>query len=69
MNAATIAATMAGTLVSLFPLAFISYINFGGIRKALRDRRARSAEAACAIDADCPEGFVCQDGRCVPATQ
>jgi Cys-rich repeat protein len=62
-------ATVAGILVSLFPLAFISYINFGGIRKALRDRRARSAEAACSIDSDCPDGFVCQNGRCIPATR
>ena len=62
------AATVAGILVALIPLAFIAYINFGGIRKALRNRRAGSTQAVCSIDTDCPEGFVCQNGRCIPAT-
>jgi Cys-rich repeat protein len=60
-------ATIAGVLISLFPLAFISYINIGGIKKAIKDRRARLIQMVCSIDADCPAGFVCRDGRCVPA--
>jgi hypothetical protein len=60
-------AAIAGVLVSLVPLAFISYVNVGGIRKALKDRRARLVKMVCSIDADCPEGFVCRDGHCVPA--
>jgi hypothetical protein len=60
-------AAVVGVLVSLVPIAFISYINVGGIRKAIRDRRAKSM-LVCSLDDDCPDGFVCRDGRCVPAT-
>jgi Cys-rich repeat protein len=60
---------IAGFLVSLIPIAFIWYLNIGGIVQAVRDRRMRSNETVCSIDTDCPEGFVCQSGRCVPATQ
>lgn len=29
-------------------------------------RRRRKAGTSCAIDTDCPSGFVCMNGRCVP---
>jgi Cys-rich repeat protein len=40
---------------------------------ALRERRKddRPSEAsrpACAADSECPPGFVCFNGRCVPAS-
>jgi len=25
-------------------------------------------QLACTVDADCPDGYVCRDGICVPAT-
>ncbi len=31
-----------------------------------RSRTMRSVRT-CAVDADCPGGFVCSNGRCVPA--
>ena len=58
-------AVIAGILVSLVPIAFLGYVNVGGIRKALRNRRDNAR--VCSIDADCPEGFICRDGHCVPA--
>ena len=61
-----LAAIIAGILILLIPVAFIVYVNIGGIRKAIRDRRVMVTEMACSIDADCPEGFECQNGHCVP---
>ena len=31
-------------------------------------KRSKLARQVCAIDADCPPGFVCQGGQCVPAS-
>ena len=62
-------AAVIGTLVFLVPIAFIAYINVGGIRKAIKDSRAKLAEKLCAIDADCPPGYVCQEGRCIPVSR
>jgi hypothetical protein len=60
-----------GTLVILFPVAFIWYLNIDGIYKATK--RARMAKVlkmrpdlTCSIDADCPLGYVCLGGRCTP---
>ena len=30
-------------------------------------KRSRLAKLVCSIDTDCPSGFVCQGGQCVPA--
>ncbi len=40
-------------------------------RQAIVERRARrklspAGEFACRLDDDCPPGYYCQDGRCVP---
>ncbi len=74
MNPLTIVATSIGTLVALFPLAFIAYINAGGMYhqlklNAARKREKSSADApahACHIDADCPPGHICMNGVCLP---
>ena len=38
----------------------------------LRDRRVRTrsgvGQPTCSVDTDCPEGYVCRDGVCVPAS-
>jgi hypothetical protein len=61
--------------LAVIPAAFIWYINAGGIytaiKSALESRKigaeSRSAEGlACRIDTDCPAGYVCVNGRCVP---
>ena len=51
--------------VILFPVAFIGYINGGGVYHALRGRRV--SKLTCSIDTDCPSGHACVDGKCVPA--
>ncbi len=67
-----IVALAIGTLVILFPVAFIWYLNIGGIYGTIKMRRvAKLLEKAlpnmtCSINADCPEGYVCVNGHCVP---
>ena len=58
-----------GILVVLFPLAFVSYLNVGGfreMRKRASNRDKATAPLVCAIDADCPPGYVCSNGSCIP---
>lgn len=60
-------------LIALFPVAFVWYMCIGGICVAIR-KRATSAVGedvgtmVCSTDADCPEGYICIGGRCVPAS-
>jgi hypothetical protein len=64
---------VAGGLIILFPVAFIWYLNVGGILKSIKSRGvAKKSEEAllnltCSFDTDCPTGYVCLGGRCVPA--
>ena len=54
----------------LFPAAFIWYVNIGGVCCGMGKARARkkaSADMVCSIDKDCPPGFVCMGGHCVPS--
>ena len=65
---------LAAALV-LFPVAFIVYVNAGGSYRAMRyslgarktDREEETSRLSCRIDADCPSGYVCINGRCMPA--
>lgn len=72
MEWGTILPLAIGTIVVLFPVAFIWYINVGGIYAAIKRRRvAKLVEKAipnltCTIDAECPQGYVCLTGYCVP---
>ncbi|MFC2066652.1 Dickkopf N-terminal cysteine-rich domain-containing protein [Chloroflexota bacterium] len=36
-----------------------------GARKA--DKRERTSSSLCSIDADCPPGYDCINGHCVPS--
>ena len=66
-----------GAPLMLLPVVLIWYLNIAGTVQLIRDRRyaAGAREVAstlaetlfCRIDADCPPGYVCVDGRCVPA--
>ena len=51
-------------LVTLFPVFLAWYVCIGGTCLAVRERRVMSM--ACFIDADCPPGFHCAGGHCVP---
>ena len=52
----------------LVPLGFVSYLSFGGIYKTVLRRGKTIKGLGCAIDADCPQGYMCVGGTCVPAT-
>ncbi len=50
-------------------LAGVILRSYEAVRDSLRRRARAEAEVlnpACSIDADCPEGFICANGRCVP---
>ena len=72
MEWATILALAIGILVVLFPLAYIWYINVGGILiainswKAVKQTEKAPSNLMCSIDSDCPPGYVCLNGRCMP---
>lgn len=63
-----------GGFVVLIPAALIWYICIGGICAAITDKKREKvlektpANLTCTIDADCPPGYVCLNGRCMPAT-
>ena len=69
----SIVAIVIGGLVMLIPAALVWYICIGGICVAITGKkRAKLFEKAatnltCSINADCPKGYVCVNGRCVPA--
>ena len=72
MEWGTILALAIGILVVLFPVAFIWYINVGGILTAIKSWRVEKqfektpSNLTCSVDTDCPPGHVCLSGRCVP---
>jgi hypothetical protein len=63
---------LAAALV-VIPVAFIWYINIGGSYRAIHywlgarktNKRVETSPSSCSIDADCPPGCVCVNGRCV----
>lgn len=68
----TILTSAIAALVVLSPAAFIWYMNVGGIHQAIKRRKvAKLFEKAlsnltCSVNADCPPGYVCIGGHCVP---
>ena len=67
-----VVAIIIGAFVALIPITFIWFITIGGIYEAIMYRRkAKLIEKAipnltCSINDDCPRGFICLEGRCVP---
>jgi len=59
------ALTMAFVLV---PVGLVSYMSVGGIYKTVLRRGKTIRELSCAIDADCPQGYMCVGGTCVLAS-
>ena len=69
MDIGTIIGLSVGSLIALLPLAYVAYLDAGGIYHTLkRASAAKSAAGAlsCSATTDCPPGYVCVDGRCVP---
>jgi hypothetical protein len=66
MEWTVIVALFLGVLVMLVPVALIWYIIGGGIFHSLRDKSA--SKLVCSVDTDCPPGYLCFEGKCVPAT-
>ncbi len=66
MDILNIAGLTVGGLVALFPLAYVAYLNGGGLYHWLKRSAQKGMSAlACSIDNDCPPGFICMDGTCV----
>jgi hypothetical protein len=73
MDLGSIISAVAALLV-LFPIAFITYVNVGGsyratqyllsVRKA--EKQEKTSSILCSVDADCPPGYVCINGKCAP---
>ena len=59
-----------GLAIFVVAPVFVGAVVAGGF--IVWDRRARKdhsiEQLACSIDADCPAGFVCKNGVCIPAT-
>ena len=66
MEWTAIVALFLGVLVMLVPVVLIWYIIGGGIYHSLRDKSI--GKLICSIDTDCPSGYLCFDGKCMPAT-
>jgi hypothetical protein len=66
MEAILIAIVTLAVLVALFPVAFVWYLNIGGVYAAVREARGKSRQKiSCRIDSDCPTGYVCVNGECI----
>ncbi len=66
MEWSTIIMLAIAILVILFPLAFIWFVCIGGICMAVKKSRVAMSNLKCSVDTDCPSGFICVDGHCVP---
>lgn len=72
MSWGIIAALAVGALIFLSPVALIGYINIGGVSAALKKSKAARLVAeslpamTCSADTDCPKGYICMGGRCMP---
>jgi len=60
--------TLTAFTVALSPLMIVAWplLIGAGAGVSLFQSWKRAEKAACSIDADCPPGFVCVNGRCVP---
>lgn len=72
MDFTTVLVLVIAGLVIGFPVLFIWYLNFGGVYMAVKKKWFSNnleevAGMICSINADCPEGYVCVNGRCLPA--
>ncbi len=50
----------------LVGLSVVGFILLWGLRADAQKKNIR--QLTCSTDADCPEGYICQDGICISAT-
>ena len=57
--------------IVFLPVAFVWYLNIGGLYQAYRRARLEKKEGitrVCSVNNDCPPGQICLNGLCVPDT-
>ena len=71
----TVLTLIVGAPFVFLPVAFVWYINAGGLYATIKETRERkkakvdskgAVDQSCAVDADCPSGFICINGCCMP---
>ena len=72
MELGTIVALTVGMLVIIIPVALIWYINISKIYRDIKEGSEEKPPApayvnlTCSLNSDCPPGYVCVGGYCVP---
>jgi hypothetical protein len=61
-----ILALVLAAFVVLLPLVFIWFTCIGGICVDIKRRRKALLNVTCSVDTDCPTGYACVGGRCIP---
>jgi|GEM_PF-1895044 len=53
----------------LVPVAFVWFLNVGGLYQAIRQAQRKKVlpVLVCSVDADCPSGYICVNGNCMSA--
>lgn len=51
---------------AVLPVAFVWFMCIGGICVDIKRRRKAFSNLTCSVDTDCPPGYACIDGRCIP---
>jgi len=69
METQMVVALALGTPVLLLPVAFVGYMSFGGWYSVMKERKRQgeSLHQQCQVDSDCPPGWLCQNGVCMPS--
>jgi hypothetical protein len=70
---ATVFTSFVGFVIYL-PVALVAYLNIDEVFRLFKTERnnpipgrlAKKSREVCAIDGDCPPGYFCQDGICMP---
>ncbi|MDY6892280.1 MAG: hypothetical protein SVO26_00990 [Chloroflexota bacterium] len=65
MSSVVVFAAVLVSLVILLPVVYAWYLNIGGIYYL---GRGRERKLVCSTDTECPSGYICRDGFCVPLT-
>ena len=66
MSGTVIVALVVSIIVVFFPVLLIWYLNIAGIYSMMK---GRVKEAECSTERDCPEGYVCVNGVCIPSAE